>query len=452
MSGHRRWVNARVTWFATTLVLMGCGQDAPPYDDLPLRDALRAAPEVVASLSFETRQELARRLDAAGLADAGAMTLELPETVTIDSLARVADEARENQGHDALIVGEIIAEPNNFLLNGENIDDETLNRLTVGPIMLRGRPGAQTAGAQTATLEEAALRGRAGKWLRELSGRTNTKQMVRTTGVPFGAWAFEDKLYVNASWLVAMAALEEDIIVAGPVNGSAPPKTPQSVDYHPYNLPGTIAECAQQVTQTCSCGTSCTHEVTDSSFKNAVDECAWVNEEPSHPAALCVLALMSIDDVRTCMESGRGQCAILPVTSADALLFVQSTDCMNLLDLCLRDGSLPQPPSGSGNGSGGVDCGSCSNCGNGCSNSNSSNSCSKCNDDCSSCNDDWSQCNQNCSDTNQNCSDTGQNANSCGKCSVKPASKQSPVPAPLGSTFWLVAPAAYLWLRGRRRS
>jgi hypothetical protein len=450
MSDHRPWTNARstlITWIGAALSLVGCGQDVPPYDDLPLRDALRASPEVVASLSFDTRLPLAQRLDAAALAEEGATTLDLPETVTIDSLARVADDVREDDGHDALIVGEVVAQSSDFVLHSQNIDAETLGQLTVGPIFLRGHPGALTA-----PLEETALRGRAGKWLRELSGRTNAKTMVRTTGVPFGAWAFDDKLYVNASWLVAMAALEEDVVVAGPVNGSAPPKKPLSVDYHPYNLPETIAECAQQVTQTCTCGTSCTHEVTDSSFNSAVDECAWVNEEPSHPAALCALALMSIDDVRACMESGRGQCAILPVTGADALLFVQSTDCMDLLDLCLRDGYIPQPPSGSGNGSGGVDCGSCSNCGNNCSNSNSTNSCSKCNDDCSSCNEDWSQCNDNCSDTNENCSNTESNAKNCGKCSVKAASEKSPLPAPFGSTFWLVAPAAYLWLRGRRRS
>lgn len=444
MSGHRRWTNARATWIGMALMLVGCGQDAPPYDDLPLRDALRAAPEVVASLSFETRQELARRLDVAGLAEGGATTLELPETVTIDALARVADEAREDEGHDALIVGEVVAQPRDFVLHSEDIEEETLGQMTVGPIFLRGRPGAQTA-----ALEETALQGRAGKWLRELSGRTNAKIMVRTTGVPFGAWAFEDKLYVNASWLVAMSALEAEVVVAGPVNDStatatAPAKTPLTIDYNPYNLPGTIAECAQQVTQTCKCGTSCTHEVTDSSFANANDECAWVNQDPTHPAALCVLALMSIDDVRACMESGGAQCSALPVvTGADALLFVQSTDCMSLLDICLRDGYIPKQSTG------GSSCNSCDN-NSGCSDSN--NSCSKCNDDCSSCNDNWSKCNDNCSSCNDNCAKSGGNANSCGKCSVKPASEQSPVPAPVGSAFWIVAPAAYLWLRGRRRS
>lgn len=45
-------------------LLSACGQDAPHYDDLPLRDALRAAPEVVANMSFETRRELVMKLGA----------------------------------------------------------------------------------------------------------------------------------------------------------------------------------------------------------------------------------------------------------------------------------------------------------------------------------------------------------------------------------------------------
>jgi hypothetical protein len=450
MSDRGQWTKTKAAWIPAVLLLAGCGQDAPPYDDLPLRDALRATPEVVAGLSFETRHELAERLDAAGRNDDGTMTFGLPETVTIDTLARVADEAREDQEQDALIVGEIVAQPSDFSLRSENIDEETLGRVVVGPIFLRGRPGAQTV-----PLEDVALRGRAGKWLRELSGRAHTKQMVRTTGLPLGAWAFEDTLYVNASWLVAMAALEEDVIVPGPVNGStvtidAPSKKPLTVEYNPYKLPVSIEECAGQVTQTCQCGTSCTHDVTDPSFPNAVDECAWVNQDPSHASVLCVLALMSIGDVSSCMASGAPQCAAV-TTGEDALAFVQNANCMSLLDVCLRDGYIPQPSSGSGGGScGEVDCGSCSNCGNGCSDSN--NSCSKCNDDCSSCNDNWSDCNDNCSNSGQNCSNTGSNANSCSKCSVKPASERSPLPAPLGSTFWLVAPAAYLLLRGRRRS
>lgn len=429
----------------TTLWLVGCGQEAPPYNDLPLRDALRAAPEVVASLSYDTRRDLAQRLDAAALQSEGTTNLERPEVVTLDTLARLADETREEQGDDALIVGEIVLQPNDVVVRSAAIDDVALGRVTVGPLFLRGNPGAQTM-----ALEDAALQGRAGTWLRELSGRTKTDKMVRTTGLPMGAWAFDDTLYVNASWLVAMSALEQNL-AAAPGNdmattAPAPKKTPLTVDFNPYKLPETIAECAAQVEQTCKCGTSCTHDVTDPAFSNANEECAWVNMDVSHPAALCILALMSVDDIRACMWSAGGQCPVISLTSRDdAVVFAQNATCMDLLDTCLRDGYIPRPSSsGSSNG-----CDGCSGCNPSLCSSNGNGS--SCSDDCSKCNDDCSKCNDNVSECNQNCSDANQNAKTCGRCSVKPV-ESTPFPAPFRSAFWLVAPVAYVLSRGRRRS
>jgi hypothetical protein len=448
MSGRGRFLWASAASIATAWVLAGCGQGAPPYEELPLRDALRAAPEVMATLPLETRRELAERLDAAGLDQDGATKLEVSESANIDSVARVADELREDQGQDALVMGEVLAEPHEFVVHAEHTEEEALSRVAVGPIYLRGRPAAETA-----PFEDAALRGRAGKWLRELAARAETKHMVRTTGVPFGAWAYGDTLYVNASWLVAMSALEESIAIAPASSGqdgtaNAPGKTPLSIDYNPYNLPQSLSECVLQVQTTCQCGTTCDHEVTDHSFANAVEECAWVNQDPTNPAALCVLALMSIDAVRECMESPGAQCTALPVANAtQALAFLQNTQCLQSLDQCLQDGYIPRPSTGSSSCN---SCNNCSNCNNDCSGWNDS--CSNCNDSCSNCNENCSECNQNAKDCNQNCSDANTNANNCGKCSVRPPVGQSPLPAPFGSTFWVIAPMAYLLLRGRRRS
>ncbi len=430
------------------LLLAGCGQDEPPYDGLPLRDALRASPEVVASLSLETRREVAQRMEQATQGDDAAMALPSPEVTTIDALSRSADEAREDRGQDALVLGEVVLQPNELVVSTAGIDEQNAYRVPAGPILLRGRPGVETA-----AFEDAALRGRAGQLLRELSLRTETQQLVRTTGLPMGAWAFGDTLYVNASWLVAMSALEEPLPVSPMTTGilpgtRKPGNKPLSVDFHPYNLPDSIVECANQVEANCQCGASCTHEVTDPTFTSAVEECAWVNEDPANSTALCVLALLSIDGVRACVESP-GTCNSLPVTSRDdALVFVQDTLCMQFLERCLQNGDpLPQAT--------GSVCGGCNNC-NGCdcsdcSDSNS-NGCQSCSDDCSQCNEDLSACNQNCKDCNQNCSDSDQNARNCGKCSVKPMVARSPLPGPIGPTFWLVAPVAYLLLRGRRRS
>jgi len=83
----------------------GCGDEAPPLDELPLRDALRADPAVVAGLPADARSRLAARLQAAQTADEtsdAVETLASPaETVT--SL----DAARSRRQADALIVGAI---------------------------------------------------------------------------------------------------------------------------------------------------------------------------------------------------------------------------------------------------------------------------------------------------------------------------------------------------------
>lgn len=443
MNGRtERWLTS-IGWFAATLGLVGCGQDAPPYEDLPLRDALRASPEVVASLSLDTRRELAVRLDAAAIEQECETPLAPPDTTTIEALARVADEAREDDDLDALVLGELTSQAADIVLRADNKDATVVDSVIVGPIFLRGR----SVGA-TAVYEEAALGGRAGKWLRELSRRTKTSNMVRTTGVPFGAWSYGDTLYVNASWLVAMSALEEGVVapIAGnawPVMAAEPGKVPLTVDFNPYKLPGSITECALQVEETCKCGTSCTQDVTDPSFGSANEECAWVNSNATHSVALCILALMAVEDVQACMANAPGECRFVS-NRDDAVTFLQNPDCIDSLDRCLQDGSLPRPTTGS-SGSG------CSGC-NTCSNSSSGNSCSKCSDDCSKCNDNWSQCNQNCKDCNQNCTDTNQNAKSCGKCSVKPDLGQSPLPTPVGNGFWMLAPLAYVLWRGRRRS
>ena len=47
----------------------GCGEEMPPYEELPLRDALSAAPEVLASMPEESRREVARRLEEARAAE-----------------------------------------------------------------------------------------------------------------------------------------------------------------------------------------------------------------------------------------------------------------------------------------------------------------------------------------------------------------------------------------------
>ncbi|MRG96483.1 DUF4215 domain-containing protein [Polyangium spumosum] len=428
-------------WVAA-LLSAGCGEEAPPYDALPLRDALRAAPEVMASLPKETRRDVALRLEESALAPVPVdekLVIPPPEVTTLDALASAADEAREEKGEDALVLGAIEQEGAEMFLAPREAKEP--GDTSEGPPKMRGRPGDTTA-----ALEEAALRGRAGRWVKELAARSEAQEIVRTTGLPMGAWAFEDKLYVNASWLVALEALEEEGAESGPSPAVVPivgfpGSKPLSVDFNPYMLPDSVEQCALQVQTTCGCAasSSCDHAVTDPTFADANAECTWVNQGASNAAALCVLALMNIDGVRACVESGGSACAALPVvTRDDALAFLASTDCMSLLEQCLADGTLSQ-------GSSGGSSGSSSSCG-GCSGS----SCDGCNEDCSKCNDNCSKCNENCSDCNQNCKDCNQNCKGS-NCAVARRPGQSPVPSPVGTAFWLSLPIAYLYLLSRRR-
>jgi len=434
----------------------GCGEEsppdaAPPYDALPLRDALRAAPEVIASLPEETRRDIAQRIEEAEAGDEETTAVAPPDDINVDSVVAAADEARENEGKDALVLGEIQEAELEILLAARAASEKEEAPTATEPPAIRGRPGATTA-----ALEEAALAGRAGKKLRALAERTHTHDMVRTTGLPMGAVAWNDTLYVNASWLVALSTLEKDATLPAPAPGvSMPAQEPLSVEYNPYFLPQTVEECSQQVQTTCTCqkNQSCLQQATDPSFSDANAECAWVNSASGNAEALCVLALMNIDGVRACVESAGSACSALPVASRDdAITFKNNQNCMDVLNACLDGG---RPPSTSTGGSQG-----CSSC---------NNNCSSCNDDCSKSNDNCSKCNDNCADTNQNCADCNNNVGNCNNnckscsvagsptaapasCNLRPKPGRSPLPAPIGQALCLFAPIAYLLVSKRRRS
>lgn len=439
-------VNKAAMGCVLATLLPGCGDEALPYDALPLRDTLLATPEVIAGLPLESRREIARRFDASRPADNEDTTIEAPREPAIEDFAWAADAVREAQGRDALIFGAITPKENAYVVHARNIDNDALTHVPRGPLYLQGHPHEMSADD-----EITALRGHAGQVLRDLSRRTHADKMVRTTNLPLGAWAKDGTLYVNASWLVAMAALEDSPLpLAGdaPISGFIePPKpSPLTVDFNPYRLPESLLQCWNQVETTCECGTTCAHEVTDPTFSNAVEECAWVNANPINGAALCVLALLGIEDVRQCVSSG-GSCTELPVsTREDAIRFLGNDACVSFLDACLQDGSVPAPPDNSSSG-GGSSCNGCNGCDTDCS--GFGDSCSKCNEDCAECNQNWEECNQNCKDCNQNYEDT----KNCSKCSVKPRHSPNSNQGPLGAMFWFVAPMIYvLGRKPRRRS
>ncbi|WP_437652356.1 hypothetical protein [Sorangium sp. So ce1182] len=450
--------------------LGACGAETPPYDDLPLRDALSAAPEVLAALPEEALHDLALQLEEAHRAAGGETAVDDAEIASVPALVRSADAAREERGEDAIVLGALEPSAEGFVLravaSSASITPElTPERRPEGRLdrpVLAGEP----ASPETAQLEEAALDGRAGVILAELARRADARDLIRVTGLPAGVVALDRTVYVNAAWLVALGALSPpgSPALTGPpgdavVITGGPRIEPRSVEFNPYHLPGSIAECAADVRDVCTCAVagSCDHERTDPAFADAQAECSWVNAGALNAEALCVLALMSIEGVKECVYSaGSGACTALPIAGRDgALAFAADDGCMGVLDRCLQFGrptvsaGVPSVPSGGTTDTDG--------CGGGCKGCNED--VSGCNQNCSDCNQNCSDCNQNCRDCNESCKDSDPSAGSGSTTSCRVSAGRRDLeggrpgaPPPLGAAFWLVVPAGYMLLRIRRRA
>jgi hypothetical protein len=186
-----RLAYAGLVWVA--ILFAGCGAGPPPLDELPLRDTLRADPEVVAALPDEARARLAARLETARARDS------VSEDVAGDDedpsrLVASVDDARAQRDADPLIVGAIsggVARP--FAERADESDVTALPSLE------------DAAGGATADAEAAALGADAGNAVRALLKASRASRLRRVTGWPTGAMAIGDVVYVNAAWLVALA-------------------------------------------------------------------------------------------------------------------------------------------------------------------------------------------------------------------------------------------------------
>lgn len=448
------WGVSKPLLIAFAGVIAGCGEEAPPYDSLPLRDALRAAPEVVVTMSEDARHDLALRLQDAEQAEAETVVFA-PKSLELDSLVVAADAVREATNKDAIMLGEIVATEGHGLFEvhvGANSDiDESK------PFELLGK-ASEGAGA----FEEAALRGAAGKTLRAFADETQAQRIVRMTGLPVAAVAWNDQIFVNETWLVAMSALENECALPVGVNAGAPAisspgATPLSVEFSPFSLPDDLTACIVQVDETCACAQtlSCSHTPTDATFPDANAECAWSNLQSANAAALCIMALLRLDKVRDCVNGASPACALMPVNGRDdAVSFSTDERCSAILNQCLSDGTSSVPTSNTPNSSA---CGdSCDDC----------RYCDNKNDDCQQCLTDTQLCLETCElcvtilDACASSAERPEETDSpfkyasirpVSQCSVRPASPKSPIPAPIGTTLWLVAPVVYLFSRSRRR-
>ena len=183
--------NVCVVWVVVSLA--GCGEGPPPLDELPLRDTLRADPEVVGDLPDDARARLAERLEAARARD-GASDDVAGAGDDPAALVAAVDRARAERNAEALIVGAVAAG------TARPLPDRT-DRADAPPL-----PSFEGgAGVTTADAEAAALAGDAGATVRALMKASGAARLRRVTGWPTGAVAVGDTVYVNAAWLVALA-------------------------------------------------------------------------------------------------------------------------------------------------------------------------------------------------------------------------------------------------------
>jgi hypothetical protein len=179
------------------LVGVGCAEGGPPFDELALRDALRADPDAIAAMPDEARARLAARLEAARASDT---TGDEVPSASADPRAVVtaADEARASRGGEALIVGAIAG--------GRAQPTPTSASASASAGDARVLPPLEgTDSAATARLEGTALTAAAKPPLLALLAASSARRLVRVTGWPVGAVAIGDAVYVNAAWLVALA-------------------------------------------------------------------------------------------------------------------------------------------------------------------------------------------------------------------------------------------------------
>ncbi len=194
------------TWLIPVFVLAAlplgnCGTAEPPLEQLELRDALLSEPAVIAGLPREAQQRLAGRFWAAVALPESEQRMPPAEASAPEPRLRRLDAQRQQRGQDAFLIGSL----------GRDAVAETLR-----PFYRPARssptaplpPLAGPASTATQAQEARALAGRAGAAIEDLRNVSGAVQLERVTGWPTAVLAMDDKIYINATWLTAVAALE----------------------------------------------------------------------------------------------------------------------------------------------------------------------------------------------------------------------------------------------------
>lgn len=200
-----RW---RCIW--PLLVLAGCDQGEPPFDELPLRDALRADPAVLATLPDAARARLASRFEDAREGDSIVDHFSDDPSEACELRVFNVDRTRQARQAEPLLLG-LIRGGAAWSIDG----DDAATQATLPP--LGGVPATATA-----DVEARALDGQAGAKLRTLMSASGAQHLERVLGWPSGAVAIDDTIYVNASWLVALAPAQARGLDGGALDGGIP--------------------------------------------------------------------------------------------------------------------------------------------------------------------------------------------------------------------------------------
>ncbi len=323
-----------------------CSEAAPPFDELALRDALQASPSAVASLPRDARQSLASRLrDARQEQAATAAEAILPEPggagealdpAAVEAMILELDQSREDEGHDALVSAALDLAPQNarLLALPARVLAQAAEVGASPPAVLEGSdPSSPTSEA-----EARALAGEAGRIVADLAEQSGAERFVRVSGWPVGAVTAGRSVYVNATWLVAMAETDE----AGAPALEAPPFITQEAPGNPYNPPISFAACVAEVTGACeACVDSNTCGESLLSDMDAKAACTFLREDPARFEQVCALAMLDIQSIAECVSERHGSCAVLSTENtssnlAGATNFLVDEDCTSMLDSCLQ--------------------------------------------------------------------------------------------------------------------
>lgn len=206
---------------------MACGNTSPPLAELTLRDALLSEPATILSLPLDDQRRLAQRFELARIDSnhSGSYSYLAPERGSLESQIESMDRQRMAANADALIVGQITSGSNRLIfLPMQEV-------LSASPRhVLHQLPGALPH-------ENGALTGSAGAIVERLLELSDAQNLIRMEHVPIAAFSYENKIYVNTSWLAVMSSQDSSFIPssagqAARVESSSTEMSPHVEDPH----------------------------------------------------------------------------------------------------------------------------------------------------------------------------------------------------------------------------